>query len=770
MAKLTLSDVTNLNNQTSSQNIINTNSDRIEEALENTLSRNGASPNQMNAELDMNNRRILNSPAPTEPSHLVRLTELDAVIPDIDAAGDAAVAEIEQAVDDGKAYIDAAKAAAANSAAASAASATASAGSASAAATSAGNSAASATTSSNSATSSTASAAAAAISADEAEAAAAMLNAGAANLAGGTAGQTVTKNSNADYDFSWTNPATGTGSVSSVAITMPTGFSVAGSPITEIGTLAITYAAGYQGFLSAQSTKLAGIATGATANDTDANLKNRANHTGTQSVSTITGLGSLATKSAVAIADITATGTPSSSNYLRGDGAWAAMTATSSVLDFGAVADATFNEGTELWEGTDNTAALQACIDYCVSNGHTIYIPAGRYFFTEGVTIESTGEPYADTVFSAFRPSVLGEGPRATQLYFGTGDFSGIEFLGGYDNEENPSFVSVGNLSLHKGDFEGIGLVMSGHYHCRLHDLVLSQWGTGLYCEDFHQSTLDNVVSVWNGDGGAMFARDTFTQPNSLLMTNCSWAQNGNYGLSINDPSALTIIGGTTEGNGVNGAATYKWGVRVIYNTGTTQAEGSVALKMIGHYLENNKGTADIWIVNPNKADIVVDIDSNSFQRTSSANFATNCILWEYTGTKRQVLNLKGNGLKSYNDYVPNSGRKYVNVIGGTNVEINSLGNIFGEATETPDFSAFPTTVFPKPLSSAMPVDFTGLLTKTTSGDINNGSTVAGSALKLVLWADGAWTTSGAVQSGTWLNVSGGVLGQSDIGYWRRVS
>ena len=40
-------------------------------------------------------------------------------------------------------------------------------------------------------------------------------------------------------------------------------------------------------FTTAQETKLAGIATAATANDTDANLKNRANHTGTQTASTI---------------------------------------------------------------------------------------------------------------------------------------------------------------------------------------------------------------------------------------------------------------------------------------------------------------------------------------------------------------------------------------------------------------------------------------------------------------------------------------------------
>lgn len=62
MPKLTLSDVNNLGgNPVSAQQVINTNSDRIEAAVENTLSRNGASPNQMEADFDMNNHDILNS-------------------------------------------------------------------------------------------------------------------------------------------------------------------------------------------------------------------------------------------------------------------------------------------------------------------------------------------------------------------------------------------------------------------------------------------------------------------------------------------------------------------------------------------------------------------------------------------------------------------------------------------------------------------------------------------------------------------------------------
>lgn len=49
------------------------------------------------------------------------------------------------------------------------------------------------------------------------------------------------------------------------------------------------------GFMSANDkTKLDGIASNATANDTDANLKNRANHTGTQPFSTISGTATIA--------------------------------------------------------------------------------------------------------------------------------------------------------------------------------------------------------------------------------------------------------------------------------------------------------------------------------------------------------------------------------------------------------------------------------------------------------------------------------------------
>ena len=170
----------------------------------------------------------------------------------------------------------------------------------------------------------------------------------------------------------------GGGTVTSVGLTVPTGFSVSGSPVTTSGTLALSFAAGYSLPLtssqaiwdaaaalaatavqpaaltsalsskadltdarftdarewsaatvtqaeaeagtstsrmaftaqrifqavaawweaSAAATKLAGIAAGATANSTDAELRDRSTHTGTQSAATITGLATVATTGA----------------------------------------------------------------------------------------------------------------------------------------------------------------------------------------------------------------------------------------------------------------------------------------------------------------------------------------------------------------------------------------------------------------------------------------------------------------------------------------
>lgn len=74
MAKLTLQD---FGSSYVSYQALNANNTRIENALENTLSRDGTSPNQMEYSLDMNDNHILNLPEPVAPLDAVRLIDLE---------------------------------------------------------------------------------------------------------------------------------------------------------------------------------------------------------------------------------------------------------------------------------------------------------------------------------------------------------------------------------------------------------------------------------------------------------------------------------------------------------------------------------------------------------------------------------------------------------------------------------------------------------------------------------------------------------------------
>lgn len=77
MTKVTLTPVANLIDTTTAETTINNNSNVIVAAFDNTLSRDGTSPNQMSANLDMNSYRILNLPTPTQGTDPVRLEDID---------------------------------------------------------------------------------------------------------------------------------------------------------------------------------------------------------------------------------------------------------------------------------------------------------------------------------------------------------------------------------------------------------------------------------------------------------------------------------------------------------------------------------------------------------------------------------------------------------------------------------------------------------------------------------------------------------------------
>lgn len=80
MTKITLTNVGDLTNTTTAAATINANNSIIQAAMDNTLSRDGTSPNPMGSALDMNSNNILNLPAPATATSPLRLQDLSSFI------------------------------------------------------------------------------------------------------------------------------------------------------------------------------------------------------------------------------------------------------------------------------------------------------------------------------------------------------------------------------------------------------------------------------------------------------------------------------------------------------------------------------------------------------------------------------------------------------------------------------------------------------------------------------------------------------------------
>lgn len=161
MAKLILNDIGSFSQ--TAITTINQNNDKIELALENTLSRDGTIPNQMEADLDMNHKNLLN----LDNLHIEELT-----------IGATLVTEEQLVLKDDLADVA----------------------------------------------------------------------------------------FTADYNDLINQPPIPQGTIQTVGLEVPLGFSVTGSPVTTSGTFSVGYAAGYQGYTSAESSKLNGIEAGAEVN------------------------------------------------------------------------------------------------------------------------------------------------------------------------------------------------------------------------------------------------------------------------------------------------------------------------------------------------------------------------------------------------------------------------------------------------------------------------------------------------------------------------
>lgn len=99
MAKVTLPDIGTLSNQSSAREAMNENFDLIEEAFDNTLSRDGTTPNQMEADIDLNGNTLLNVADPVADGDAVNKRYVGTLVNEF-------VSEIAETLIEGTARMD----------------------------------------------------------------------------------------------------------------------------------------------------------------------------------------------------------------------------------------------------------------------------------------------------------------------------------------------------------------------------------------------------------------------------------------------------------------------------------------------------------------------------------------------------------------------------------------------------------------------------------------------------------------------------------------
>jgi len=124
---------------------------------------------------------------------------------------------------------------------------------------------------------------------------------------------------------------------------------------------------------------------------------------------------------------------------------------TVSVKDFGAVGD--WNGST----GTDNTTYIQNAIDYCISAGKALFIPAGNYL-TGPLNLNGTGHATpANSNWQALS-SLYGEGREVSVFYAKTTGFSSGQYI---ITGNNLASVEYKDFGVNGNNVQGYGIDFS---------------------------------------------------------------------------------------------------------------------------------------------------------------------------------------------------------------------------------------------------------------------------------------------------------------------
>ncbi len=347
---------------------------------------------------------------------------------------------------------------------------------------------------------------------------------------------------------------------------------------------------------------------------------------------------------------------------------------TVSVKDFGAVGDWNGTQSVP-GTGTDDTAAIQAAIDYCLQNGAELFFPPGRYRTTAPLVIDRTFNTEDPINGGMYGISLRGGGAASCQI---ASDHNGvcIDFRGGLGAGWHTYFY-IDGLGVLKADYGknvgSIGFKIDQAAYMQIQRFDTYGFEYGIYGIDVLSSAfMDGTIR--GNQYGFRFEKGTRSHPNNISFRGVQTLNNNTYGGALYRPSVFSYIGGSIESNGYTGvlADPNSWGL-YVESAGT---EGSVGINMQGVYIENNNGKADVWILQTVN-NVIHNFNGCSFLRFLDTRYVTNCILFNSTNDSR--LSINGCGFKDYAPYVSDASRLWIGA--GDAQVFDGGGNLFYDTT-----------------------------------------------------------------------------------------
>ncbi len=314
---------------------------------------------------------------------------------------------------------------------------------------------------------------------------------------------------------------------------------------------------------------------------------------------------------------------------------------------------------------TDSGPALQSAIDAAVAEGGRVFLPDGRYKVQQNLIVDERSAPPNGP--DGTRVQIVGEGTGASEIEF-TGSGPLLTLIGGQVGTQIESLQAIRDLRLIGSGIGSVGIKVDDCAYLSVSDVYLSGFETAVELTDCLSSQFERVLMRWNGYA-LHAAKADGSRPNALSFDHCIIGNNIYGGAHFEGAAGVTFHGGTIESNGSHATQTEGFGVKLTESC----AQGAVAASFFGTWFENNKGRADVWIVQKN-CPAVVGFHGTTLCRVSGSQFVTNHVFVD-NGAHEIVIGALGVGTRAFNDYQPSPSRPAVAATNPAKLRVEAWGS-----------------------------------------------------------------------------------------------